>query len=326
MKSMIKRIVFFGECMVEHNADGVTAFGGDTFNTAWYLAQLLRQVKHDEITVSYATALGTDGASADLTAMLSAAHINQDYIIVTPESRLGEYWISLDNNGERRFTFARDKSPVKAYFNRDQRLIQALQDKQVDAIYLSGVSLAILCDSQRRCLFQALAMFKEAGGMIFFDNNYRQALWPSSEAKQSYLALMPLVDIAFLTDEDEYAVYGTQGVNDIISLHQQRSMQPQILVIRQGAKPCLLVSSNDTPVIYIAAQHIKPAFILDTCGAGDAFAGGFMAQWLLGTELRSAARFAHRVAAKVIQHHGALIPEHLLPSLETQECHYENAL
>ncbi len=34
-------IVFLGECMIEHRADGDVFFGGDSFNTAYYLSQLI---------------------------------------------------------------------------------------------------------------------------------------------------------------------------------------------------------------------------------------------------------------------------------------------
>lgn len=43
---------------------------------------------------------------------------------------------------------------------------------------------------------------------------------------------MALADIAFLTDEDEYAVYGTANVDEIIAEHQKQSSQ--LLVIRQA--------------------------------------------------------------------------------------------
>ncbi|QUI61736.1 sugar kinase [Pseudoalteromonas sp. A22] len=317
MKSAIKQLVCFGECMVEHRADGTSSFGGDTFNTAWYLAQLLKQSHDNHITLSFASAIGTDKASTNLLDMLSNTNIRQDYISLEPHSTLGEYWITLDEKGERRFTFAREHSPVRQYFKRDETLTQALHNKDIDAIYLSGISLAIICESQRKHLFEALAAFKNRGGLIFFDNNYRQTLWRSDNPKLSYQAVMALADIAFLADEDEYAVYGTANVDEIIAEHKKQSSQ--LLVIRQGAQPCVIAPADDSSPIYIAAQNIAPQLILDTCGAGDAFAAGFLAHWLKGCDLQTAVCFAHQVAAEVIQHHGALISADFLPKLVTQE-------
>ena len=42
--------------------------------------------------------------------------------------------------------------------------------------------------------------------------------------------------------------------------------------------------------------------------AGDAFAGGYLARRLAGADAVSAAVFGNRVAARVIQHPGAIIP------------------
>lgn len=317
MKSAIKQLACFGECMVEHRSDGTSSFGGDTFNTAWYLTQLLKQSNDNHIAVSFASAIGTDKASTNLLDMLSNTNIRQDYIVLEPHSALGEYWITLDEKGERRFTFAREHSPVRQYFKRDETLTQALYNKLIDVIYLSGISLAILCESQRKHLFEALAAFKNRGGLIFFDNNYRQTLWRSDNPKLSYQAVMALADIAFLTDEDEYAVYGSANVDEIIAEHKKQSSQ--LLVIRQGAQPCVLAPADDSSPIYIAAQNIAPQLILDTCGAGDAFAAGFLAHWLKGCDLQAAVCFAHQVAAEAIQHHGALISADFLPKLVTQE-------
>ncbi|MCF7515652.1 sugar kinase [Pseudoalteromonas sp. L23] len=317
MKGAIKQLLCFGECMVEHRADGTSSFGGDTFNTAWYLTQLLKQSNDNHIAVSFASAIGTDKASTNLLDMLSNTNIRQDYISLEPHSALGEYWITLDEKGERRFTFAREHSPARHYFKRDETLTQALHNKLIDAIYLSGISLAIICESQRKHLFEALAAFKNRGGLIFFDNNYRQTLWRSDNPKLSYQAVMALADIAFLTDEDEYAVYGTANVDEIIAEHKKQSSQ--LLVIRQGAQPCVIAPADDSSPIYIAAQNIAPQLILDTCGAGDAFAAGFLAHWLKGCDLQTAACFAHQIAAEAIQHHGALISADFLPKLVTQE-------
>jgi 2-dehydro-3-deoxygluconokinase len=50
------------------------------------------------------------------------------------------------------------------------------------------------------------------------------------------------------------------------------------------------------------------AQVVDTAAAGDSLAGGYLARRLQGGGAADAVRFANRLAARVIQHPGALIP------------------
>ena len=63
-----KKIAIIGECMIELSEKGENikrGFGGDTLNTAVYLA---RQVDEQQLRVDYVTALGTDSFSDQMIA------------------------------------------------------------------------------------------------------------------------------------------------------------------------------------------------------------------------------------------------------------------
>ena len=63
---MSKKIAVIGECMIELSQKGAEVsrgFGGDTLNTAVYIA---RQVAPEALTVNYVTALGTDSFSQQM--------------------------------------------------------------------------------------------------------------------------------------------------------------------------------------------------------------------------------------------------------------------
>lgn len=319
MKGKPFKLVFFGECMVEHRANGTSHYGGDTFNSAWYLANLLADNDQHNIEVSYATATGLERESVLFRALLLDAGIDDRFVLIHPSKTLGQYWVSLDEQGERHFRFDRNHSPVRSYFFQDELLTQALIHKNIDAIYISGISLAILCERQRAQLLNALRVFKQQGGQVYFDNNYRPALWTSSSPQPCYQAVMGLADIAFLTNEDEYAVFASSNVDEIICLHREVHHSRAILVIRQGAEPCVIQADRHAEPLSIAAERLASSSVVDTCAAGDAFAAGFLAKWLTQHPLTEAARFAHKVAARVIQHQGALISPLFLPSLSSKE-------
>lgn len=66
----VQKIAVIGECMIElsqKGADVSRGFGGDTLNTAVYIA---RQAAADALSVNYVTATGTDSFSQQ---MLDAA-------------------------------------------------------------------------------------------------------------------------------------------------------------------------------------------------------------------------------------------------------------
>jgi len=205
-------IGFFGECMVEIFGNN-QSFSGDTYNTAVYLARLAR---NSEIDVSYISAIGTDEISAKMLDAWRNEGINTSQVIQLKDKTVGQYTISVDNQGERCFDYERDNSAAKDYFRAEVTPFeQALQQRQLDYVYLSGISLAILCHKHRIRLLAVLKKFKQAGGKIVFDNNFRPALWRDDCPEDYYRQVMALSSLVMLTDDDEYAIYGESQVGQI---------------------------------------------------------------------------------------------------------------
>lgn len=308
----MKSIVFFGECMLENHSDGNIHFGGDTLNTALYLA---RTTGSKRLTISYATAVGTDNVSEQLLQCWQKEGINNQYVSQFNDKEVGSYSIQTDNKGERTFIYDRLNSAVRSYFKNDPAAFTAaLTNKTCDYVYISGISLAILADSDRDMLLNMLTAFKNKGGGIIFDNNYREKLWQNVDPLCTYQQVMQLADLVFLTDEDEYALYGGNTVESIL----ERTDQWQIpeVVIKQGVEPCIIKHKNQLTTV--ESMKVPASQIVDTCAAGDAFSAGYLAERLMGGSVIVAARFAHRLAGEVIQHSGAIILKenmcHLMPT------------
>ena len=66
-----------------------------------------------------------------------------------------------------------------------------------------------------------------------------------------------------------------------------------------------VISTGGRHATVAPAERVQP---VDTTGAGDSFNGTYLAARLMGVEPEEAARRAHAVAARVIRHHGALVP------------------
>ncbi|MFE9652374.1 carbohydrate kinase family protein [Micromonospora sp. NPDC006431] len=88
-------------------------------------------------------------------------------------------------------------------------------------------------------------------------------------------------------------------------------LAPRTVLVTGGAAGATL-HGPDTPPVRVPAAT-PPAAVVDTNGAGDAFAAGLIAARLGGASPLDAARYAARVAAAACTHDGMEYPPGLLP-------------
>ncbi len=300
------RIAFFGECMIELSGSPLQrGFGGDTLNTALYLARL---ASGQQLQVSYATSMGNDKLSESIINQWTDAGIDNSLVSLSENKMPGLYMVETDSHGDRSFYYWRSDSAVKDYFKHADNPL-SLQLSELDYIYLSGVSLAILSSADRQTLFALLSQFKAQGGLVIFDNNFRPQLWSKQTAAKIYVQMLALTDIALLTEDDERAVFDDQNYQQILQRCQQFSIKE--VVIKRGLKPCIVSCENY--VHEVAAVKVNK--VIDTTAAGDSFAAGYLYKRLLGSTALQAAEAGHQLAGTVIQHSGAIIDRSFMPEL-----------
>ena len=157
------RVAALGECMIEmfRRPDGslTMGFGGDTLNTAVYLARL-------GTPVDYVTALGDDSISEDMIAAWAAEGVGTGHVLRVPNRLPGLYLIETDASGERRFLYWRDRAPARELFALPQtpELSNALEGYGI--VYLSGISIANLGEQGRERLFEVLQRVRARGGAV----------------------------------------------------------------------------------------------------------------------------------------------------------------
>lgn len=319
------QIGFFGEVMRERRAEtrsDVTlgyGFGGDTLNTALYLHRLSGQTATD-LVVQYFTMLGQDDASDQLAATLAAEGLSLR-AGRHPDKTLGQYWIDIDAAGERSFRYQRDDSAARQYFSKTTTdLEQALTDGSLDALYLSGISLAILAEPDRMRLYSAVAGFVRRGGRLIFDNNFRPLLWTNTTASRWQQLLLPLCTLALLTDSDERLIWQKPSVGAAALVDAALQAGVSTVVLKCGPAPCWI--GQGATRLQVPAQQVPQ--VVDSSGAGDAFAAGFLARFLTApavltdAALADAAGAGHQLAAAVVQQHGAIIALAAMPLLSEQ--------
>ncbi len=307
------RVVSFGECMLELQGQAFgemrQTYGGDTLNTAVYLARC--GARHG-LQVDYATALGDDALSSGLLQRWQAEGLGTALVRRLPGRLPGLYLIEVDERGERRFSYWRDQAAARAYFEAPEGATPLEQQAdRIDALYLSGISLAILPPAGRERLAAVAQRLRERGAVVAFDNNYRPRLWPdTATARAAFTRFTALASTALMTLDDEMALWGETDA--AVQLQRTLALPCPELVVKRGAEPTLLRLAGQ-PVLAVPTEPV--ARVVDTTAAGDSFAGAYLAARLGGAEPAAAAAAGNRLAARVVQHKGAVIPRDAMADL-----------
>lgn len=298
------KVASLGECMVEFSQgnDGAfrRGFGGDTLNTALYLARL-------GVDTSYVTALGDDPLSEEMLTAWRSENIKTDLVIRAIGRLPGLYMIRRDARGERTFLYWRDRAPARDFFEQvDAAQLERLA--QFDWLYLSGISLSLYGDAGRARLRELLATTRKNGGKVAFDGNYRARGWSgAATARAAFTEMLPLIDLALPTFEDEQALFGDERLDQCIERYRTSGVNE--IVIKRGPRGCVVVEGGDR-VEVPPPKVVEP---VDTTAAGDSFNAGYLAARIGGASPREAAVAGHRLAGAVILAPGAVIPRDLMP-------------
>ncbi|MER2537419.1 MAG: sugar kinase [Rhizobiaceae bacterium] len=293
-------VAAIGECMMEFSKTSSdswrAAYSGDTFNTLW----TMRAILEPSTAMDYVTACGDDIYSAEQVSFFRRNGIGIAASPTVKGAHPGIYLIQLVD-GERSFAYWRSDAAARRLADDPAALSTSLTGRTL--IYLSGITLAILSPGPRENLFQALATARKAGTRIAFDTNFRPKLWHSiTEAREVMGAMMPLVDIALPTYDDEQLLF--DDVDPETTLRRLRNSGIGELVIKHGPKGAFAAIDGQEPR-YVPAYPVEP---LDTTGAGDAFNGAYLAARLSGSSVTHAVARGHLVAACVVRTRGALAP------------------
>jgi len=302
-------IAALGECMLELQGQAFgtlrQTFGGDTLNTAVYLARCGGAA----LRVHYATALGDDSLSSGMLERWQAEGLLTDLVQRLPGRVPGLYLIELDEGGERRFHYWRGQAAARAYFDAATTALEEQADA-LDALYLSGISLAILPPAGRERALALMTHMRAAGKVVAFDNNYRPRLWDSvGDARYWYGRAFAAASVALITADDHQALHGLPDLASAVSAAQALPV-PEI-AIKRGALPAIV--GGDGHWQEVATETVPR--VVDTTAAGDSFAAGYLSRRLQGVGAAEAAAFGNRLAARVIQHPGALIPRDAMQDL-----------
>ena len=117
--------------------------------------------------------------------------------------------------------------------------------------------------------------------------------------RASFLELVERhVDVLFANEEEIKSLY---QVDDFDSALQRVRAHCEIAVLTRSEKGSVVVRGDEVHVV--DAENVTG--VVDTTGAGDAYAAGFLYAYTHGRDLRACARLGGVLAGEVISHYGA---------------------
>jgi sugar/nucleoside kinase (ribokinase family) len=179
-----------------------------------------------------------------------------------------------------------------------------------------------------KAIGDAIKLAKASGGVVAMTTADVSVV---RRFRKEMIEAMEFVDVMF-TNADEACALVSDGVGhkDTImakqrssSIHSAEDAALQlgrlcpVAVVTDGSKGSCVTALGQ---LYIIPPHWSRNAPIDTCGAGDGYAAGFLHGYLSGMTVREMGELAAATASAVISHQGPqLLPEH---ALKLAACHH----
>jgi fructokinase len=266
----------FGEVLFDNFPDGNRILGGAPFNVAWHLHALGRQTL-------FISRVGEDEAGRTILAAMQNAGMTRSAMQIDAAHPTGSVAISI-TDGQPSYSILERQ----AY---DYIDAEALQHRPQQGLLYHG-SLALRNSVSRQTL---LNLQQAWSGPVFLDVNLRAPWWQADQL----LEWVAGADWLKLNDEElQLLLPGKPSIDSKMQLLQQRYSLSGVLVTR-GSQGAVALDSNGELFSIAPESHID---VVDTVGAGDAFAAilllGIAENWPLALALKRAQDFASALVSR----------------------------
>ena len=254
--------------------------GGCANNTALTLSRL-------SVAVEIVTAVGNDEFGDFLVRNLERTGVGTQYVQRIPGAHTAVSIVLVTKDGERSFLHHRG-----AYSSlREEHFPQALLEK-ARVLHIGGALL--LKDLDGPPMAKLLGRARAAGAQTTLDVTFDRF-----GAGRTLLApCFPLLDVLLANEREAAAITGRATPEDCAAFLLDQGCRAT--VIKMGEKGCLLATGGQR--VHLPAFSVP---VVDSTGAGDAFAAGFLAGLVNGRTLEDCARLGCAAGACCVSHPGA---------------------
>jgi sugar/nucleoside kinase (ribokinase family) len=123
---------------------------------------------------------------------------------------------------------------------------------------------------------------------------------------------VPKMDVVFGNLEEMTVYTGIKEFKNATECFREK----QTIIATDGKNGCWVKNRNETEALHYDVEPVLD--VVDTTGAGDIFAGGYLSAMLRGDDVRRCVKKAHLAASYVIQSIGADMPDEKWDALKIQ--------
>lgn len=285
-------IIALGEPLFEFNRRAgdeglwLEGHGGDTSNAA--IAAARQGAK-----VGYLTALGDDIFARSFRALWQREGVDASRVKTDSDAPTGVYFVTHGPDGHE-FTYRRAGSAASRYAPAD---VRANYFAGAKFLHVSGISQAVMGSAVN----QAIAHARAANAAVSYDTNLRLKLWPIERARAEIHEAAARSQVLFTSLEDAEGLTGR--TDPVLIADFYLGLGPRIVLVKLGADGVFVLAEGRSQTI--AGNRVKA---IDATGAGDSFAGAFLAELAAGRDAFAAAAYANAAAAMKTTGYGAVAP------------------
>ena len=122
---------------------------------------------------------------------------------------------------------------------------------------------------------------------------------PGPTVKEDHREILGLVDVAMPNEEEARLITGRKDVRDMA--RRLLDLGVKVAVVKRGERGALVASARECHEI--PAEEVP---VVDTCGAGDNFAGGFLWAYLQGLPIEACGRIGCALGSRCVSFEGSL--------------------
>jgi len=267
-------VVCIGDCGIDHYIDSSERrVGGISANFALRARQCFSPLDRIQLIAP----LGDDADADAVRERFADSGIEDRFTVIPGATPIQS--IEIDSDGERHFV------------GYAEGVLDRFRIEGEDAAYVRCADLVVApVFAQNREMF-ASVMKAERQGMTAVDfADFSQH--PDFDYLHQYI------------DQIDLGFFGLSAAQEdtIESLRLLSAKHHALLIVTLGANGSLAL--RDGHMLECAAQPVRQ--VIDTTGAGDAFAAGFLGHYCQSSDIDSALKAAAVVAAQAVQQHGAV--------------------
>ena len=263
--------------------------GGDALNESVILARLRRGMENGDPKVSMVSLLGDDDAGKTILSCCKQERIDTRFIKVDETQESSVNIVMVQKDGNRSF-FTNPKSTLR------KLALEHIPEKfpeDAGILCMASIFVSFMLGNKE---YEEIFRRAKAQGMIVCADMTKckneEKVWDMKETFSQ-------IDYLFANEEESKMVTGKSSLDEIADefLH----VGVKHIIIKCGGEGCY-VCTADKRQRFPAVEDVK---CLDTTGAGDTFAGGFICALAEGKSLEECAKWGNACGSITVEKVGA---------------------